>query len=93
MASGGWIATSRACLYQVLTDRIGRRDNFAHETKIALARLAQRVVMSGGGEAMGRGPIIICWRGALRWKRDLREGIDFTIFLLGGFEREMTSAY
>jgi FkbM family methyltransferase len=29
----------------------------------------------------------------LRWKLDLREGIDFSIFLLGSFEPEMVAAY
>jgi len=29
----------------------------------------------------------------LRWKLNRREGIDFSIFLLGAFERKMTAAY
>jgi FkbM family methyltransferase len=62
------------------------------KTKIALARAAQRVVM-GGRRVIGRGPIAFCRRGGLRWKLDLSEGIDFSIFLLGGFERKMSAAY
>jgi len=54
-------------------------------------RVAQRVVM-GGRRTIGRGPIALCGRGGLRWKCDLREGIDFSIFLLGSFEREMPDA-
>ena len=62
------------------------------KTKIALARTAQRVVM-GGRKMIGRRPVVVCRRGGLRWQLDLREGIDFSIFLLGGFERKMTAAY
>jgi FkbM family methyltransferase len=62
------------------------------KTKIALARAGLRVVM-GGRRAIGRGPIAVCRRGGLRWKLDLREGIDFSIFLLGSFEPDMVSAY
>jgi FkbM family methyltransferase len=42
---------------------------------------------------VGRGPIAVCRRGRLQWKLDLREGIDFSIFLLGSFEPDMVSAY
>jgi FkbM family methyltransferase len=62
------------------------------KTKIALARVAQRVVM-GGRRMIGRGPIVVCRRGGLRWNLDLREGIDFSIFLLGSFEPDMVAAY
>jgi FkbM family methyltransferase len=62
------------------------------KTKIALARAAQRVVM-GGRRVIGCGPIAVCRRGGLRWKLDLREGIDFSIFLLGSFEPNMAAAY
>lgn len=62
------------------------------KTKIALARAAQRVIMAGR-RAMGRGPISVCRRGGLQWKLDLREGIDFSIFLLGSFEPDMVTAY
>jgi len=57
-----------------------------------MARAAQSVVM-GGRKVIGRGPIVLCRRGGLRWKLDLREGIDFSIFLLEGFERNITAAY
>jgi FkbM family methyltransferase len=62
------------------------------KTKIALARAAQRAVM-GGRRVIGRGPIAVCRRGGLRWRLDLREGIDFSIFLLGSFEPNMATAY
>jgi len=62
------------------------------KTKIALARAAQRILM-GGRRAIGRGPITVCRRGGVRWKLDLREGIDFSIFLLGSFEPDVVAAY
>jgi FkbM family methyltransferase len=62
------------------------------KTKIGLARVAQRIIM-GGRRAIGRGPIAVCRRGGLWWKLDLREGIDFSIFLLGSFEPKMIATY
>lgn len=58
------------------------------KTKIALAHAAQRVVMAGR-----RDPIAVCRRGGIGWRLDLREGIDFAIFLLGAFERRTVAAY
>jgi FkbM family methyltransferase len=62
------------------------------KTKIALARAVQRLVMAVR-RAFGRGPVAVFDRGGLRWKLDLREGVDFSIFLLGSFEPEVISAY
>jgi FkbM family methyltransferase len=62
------------------------------KTKIGLARVAQRIIM-GGRRATGQGPIALCWRSGLRWKLDLREGIDFSIFIRGSFEPAMVSVY
>src|SRR5437868_14832670 len=62
------------------------------KTKIALAQAVQRILM-GGRRAIGRGPITVCRRGGVRWKLDLREGIDFSIFLLGSFEPDVVAAY
>jgi FkbM family methyltransferase len=61
-------------------------------TKIALARIVQRTVMAAR-RAVGLGPVARCRRGALLWKLDLREGVDFAIFLLGSFEPDMVRAY
>jgi FkbM family methyltransferase len=61
-------------------------------TKIALARMVQRTVMAAR-RAAGLGPITSCRRGALQWKLDLREGVDFAIFLLGSFEPDLVRAY
>lgn len=53
--------------------------------KIRLAKLARSVVL-GARAIAGKGvDAVVCRRG-LRWGLDLNEGIDFSIFLLGGFE-------
>lgn len=53
--------------------------------KILLARAAYQAVMLGR-RLIGQGPELDTRRGGIRWHLDLREGIDFSIFLLGGFE-------
>lgn len=53
--------------------------------KILLARTAYRA-LSFARRLAGRGDEAVCERGGIRWKLDLREGIDFSIYLLGGFE-------
>lgn len=53
--------------------------------KIVLARALSRLVRLARG-LFGRGPELVARRGGIRWRLDLREGIDFSIYLLGGFE-------
>jgi FkbM family methyltransferase len=60
------------------------------KTKVALAGLAYRVIR-GGRAIIGKGDWVTVRRGDVRWRLDLSEGIDFSIYLLGGFERS-TSA-
>jgi FkbM family methyltransferase len=59
--------------------------------KVQLAALASRVVISlrslGGG-----GRVVRARRGGLWWELDLNEGIDFSIYLLGAFERSTAAA-
>jgi FkbM family methyltransferase len=56
------------------------------KTKVALAALAYRCI--GVGRAMaGKNNSVTVRRGGLRWSLDLSEGIDFSIYLLGAFER------
>lgn len=55
------------------------------KTKISLAAAAQRVV-SLARAAAGKDHIAEVERRKLRWRLDLREGIDFSIYLLGAFE-------
>ncbi len=56
------------------------------KTKIALAGLAYRAIAMGRAVA-GRDDCVTVQRGGINWCLDLREGIDFSIYLLGAFER------
>ena len=56
------------------------------KTKIALAALAYRPIAAGRA-LVGKNDRVTVRRGGLTWSLDLREGIDFSIFLLGAFER------
>ena len=60
--------------------------------KIFLARMAQRPILAAR-TLMGKGPVLKTRRGGLSWRLDLREGIDFSIFLLGAFERDTVHWY
>ncbi len=62
------------------------------KTKIFLAGLIQRAVMTAR-KLRGAGPVVVCRRGGIVWRLDLREGIDFAIYLLGSFEPSMIAAY
>jgi FkbM family methyltransferase len=56
------------------------------KTKIALAAMAYRTISVARAIA-GKDDSVIVERGGLRWSLDLREGVDFSIYLLGAFER------
>jgi FkbM family methyltransferase len=56
------------------------------KTKIALAGLAYRTIAQGRG-LLGKSKQVEVRRGGVRWCLDLEEGIDFSIYLLGAFER------
>jgi FkbM family methyltransferase len=56
------------------------------KSKVALAGLAYRFI-SLGRRAAGQGNQVVVRRGGFRWSLDLNEGIDFSIYLLGGFEK------
>lgn len=56
------------------------------KTKVALAGLAYRGIALGR-RALRKDDHVIVRRGGLRWSLDLSEGIDFAIYLLGGFEK------
>lgn len=60
--------------------------------KIALASLAALTVRAAR-RLTGRGPITTALRDDLTWSLDLREGIDFAIYLLGRFEASTARAY
>ena len=56
------------------------------KTKIALAGLAYRAIAMSRG-LVGKGKQVEVRRGGVRWCLDLNEGIDFSIYLLGAFEK------
>ena len=60
--------------------------------KIALARLASRVILVFRRMA-GYGSNVTAGRHGIRWDLDLQEGIDLSIYLLGAFERKTVRAY
>jgi FkbM family methyltransferase len=55
------------------------------KTKVALAGAAYRVI-SFGRSMVGKNDEALVERHGIRWQLDLREGIDFSIYLLGAFE-------
>jgi len=59
--------------------------------KIALARTVQKAVMAGRG-AWCKGPRARVQRRGVAWDLDLREGIDFAIWLMGTFEPATVAA-
>lgn len=60
--------------------------------KIALANLVQMAVMAGR-RIFSKGPNAKVRRRGVEWHLDLREGIDFSIWLLGAFEPETVRCY
>lgn len=59
--------------------------------KIACARVASDVVC-GARRLAGLGPVVQTRRGGILWNLDLREGFEFSIFLLGGIEPDTQAA-
>ena len=60
--------------------------------KVAIATVASTCVRLARRLA-GRGPVAEVVRHGVRWRLDLREGIDFSIYLLGAFEPGTMRAY
>jgi FkbM family methyltransferase len=60
--------------------------------KIALANLVQTIVMIVR-RLFNKGPGTQVKRSGVEWNLDLREGIDFSIWLLGSFEPETVRCY
>lgn len=65
---------------------------FSTRQKVALARSAYRAV-HGVRSVLGRDDHVVVRRGGASWALDLGEGIDFSIWLLGSFERSSRAAY
>ena len=61
-------------------------------TKLALAACVQRPLLALR-RAAGLPPSLIARRRGITWSLDLSEGIDFSIWLLGAFERRTVAAY
>ena len=60
--------------------------------KIKIAQLASSCVLLAR-RLIGRGTTATVQRGGVQWQLDLREGIDFSIYLLGAFEPSTVRAY
>jgi FkbM family methyltransferase len=61
-------------------------------TKIGLARAVQ-LLIGTGLRVLSKGPTLNVRRKGINWNLDLREGIDFAIYLLGSFEPRTLAAY
>lgn len=59
--------------------------NLNTQQKIKMATIAYELV-SGFRRLLGKSDQVVIRRNGITWELDLREGIDFSIFLLGGFE-------
>ena len=59
----------------------------SHIAKVLAASVIQ------GRRLVGRGPLLLAKRDGIVWQLDLREGIDFAIYLMGGFELRTLRAY
>jgi FkbM family methyltransferase len=65
---------------------------FSTRSKIALATMVKRPIVAAR-RLLGRPGRLRARRGGIAWDLDLHEGIDFSIWLLGAFERRTVSAY
>lgn len=74
------------------TSQNGAKLMLKTKQKIALAAMLQTVVM-GLKRAFGKGSSAKVRRNGVNWELDLREGIDFSIWLLGTFEPETVRCY
>ena len=61
------------------------------KTKVALAAMAYRAIATGRA-IVGKNNCANVRRGGIEWCLDLSEGIDFSIYLLGAFERSTHAA-
>jgi FkbM family methyltransferase len=63
------------------------------KNKIRLATVLSRAVHIARRIGGAENDLVEVNRGGLRWQLDLNEGIDFSIYLLGAFERSTISTY
>jgi FkbM family methyltransferase len=62
-------------------------------TKISIARALSRMLCAARSQVGRDSEDVDVVRGGLRWRLNLREGIDLAIYLLGAFERSTVRAY
>jgi FkbM family methyltransferase len=62
------------------------------KTKIQIGRLLAASIIQGR-RLTGRGRTVLAKRDGVEWSLDLREGIDLSIFLMGGFELRTLRVY
>ena len=72
--------------------KTARVNMLSTKQKIALANVTQTTVMFFR-RVFNKGPNTQVKRSGVRWNLDLREGIDFSIWLLGSFEPETVRCY
>jgi FkbM family methyltransferase len=75
-----------------LARRAVRDTMLSTRAKLVLARTAAAPIVVARRLA-GMGPQVDVVRGGIRWRLDLREGIDFAIWLFGAFEASTRRAY
>jgi FkbM family methyltransferase len=68
------------------------RPSLSTRQKVNIAKALNRCIRLGR-KVLGRPMQGEFVRGGLRWSLDLNEGIDFAIYLLGAFERDLRSSY
>ncbi len=62
------------------------------KSKIRIAKIVSKMFRASR-KLVGLGDEVTVVRGGLRWCLDLREGIDFAIYLRGSFEKELVYCY
>jgi FkbM family methyltransferase len=88
----GEYCMNKTKLNTLVTGRFFSMITLTTRQKMFLARRLQQIILSGRG-AVGLGPNTTAVRGSVRWQLDLREGIDFAIWLLGAFEPRTVACY
>ena len=65
---------------------------FSTKQKIYIARLLSKLV-TVPRKIFGMNNLVKCKRGGISWELDLKEGIDLSIYILGGFEPSTIKCY
>ena len=81
--------STKSIVWQSLIQRLCRGSMLTTKIKIRLAAILSKGVRSIRRLYGASNDIVEVVRGGMRWRLDLREGIDFSIYLLGAFEHSM----